>query len=178
MTKIKILKNQKYYYTDGYFTDGNFIIVSELITTNNKEFEKMMLTNTPVQAINGKVGLLTDNNLRLKELVEHYSKDIKDTNELIPLNLMTTTNNKKTLVIFYNRQAKHLVYIDKKYLDLFPIKTKLYQINDPLSGCSCSLNNTYLGTIMPVYVKDKLLPKELALVERELISELDNVEIY
>ena len=26
--------------------------------------------------------------------------------------------------------------------------------------------------------KDTVLPKELALVERELISELDNVEIY
>ena len=168
---------QKYITNDGYFTDCNFIIVSELIKTDNKEFEKMMLTNTPVQARYGKVELLTGN-LQLKALAEKYSKDIKDTNELIPLNLMTTTNNKKTLVIFYNRQAKHLVYIDKKYLDLFPIKTKLYQINDPLSGCSCSLNNTYLGTIMPVYVKDKLLPKELALVERELISELDNVEIY
>ena len=31
---------------------------------------------------------------------------------------------------------------------------------------------------MPVYMKDSILPKELALVERELISELDNVEIY
>ena len=27
-------------------------------------------------------------------------------------------------------------------------------------------------------LKDRILPKELALVERELISELDNVEIY
>ena len=32
--------------------------------------------------------------------------------------------------------------------------------------------------IMPVYMKDKILSKELALVERELISELNNVEIY
>ena len=40
MAKIKILKNEEYYYTDGYFTDGNFIIVSELIETNNKEFNK------------------------------------------------------------------------------------------------------------------------------------------
>lgn len=32
MTKIRILKNEKYYYNDGYFTDGNFIIVSELIS--------------------------------------------------------------------------------------------------------------------------------------------------
>ena len=177
MTKIKILKNQKYYYTDGYFTDGNFIIVSELIETNNKDFDKMMLTNTPVQAINGKVELLTDN-LRLKELVEHYSKDIKDTNELIPLNLMTTTKNNKTLIIFYNRQVKHLVYIDKSYLELFPMKIKLYQANNSLLGCSCSLNNTYLGTIMPAYMKDTILPEELAFVERELISELDGVEIY
>ena len=38
--------------------------------------------------------------------------------------------------------------------------------------------NTCLGTIMPVYMKNGILPKELALVERELISELDNVEIY
>ena len=177
MTKIKILKNKNYYYTDGYFTDANFIIVSELIETNNKEFEKMMLTNTPVQAINGKVELLS-NPPKLKKLVEQYSENIKDTNELIPLKLMTVTNNNKTLVIFYNRQAKKLTYIDKSYLDLFPIKTKLYQTYDSFSGCSCSLDNTYLGAIMPVYMKDKILPKELALVERELISELDNVEIY
>ena len=177
MTKIKILKNKNYHYTDGYFTDGNFIIVSELIKTDNKEFEKMMLNNTPVQAINGKVELLAGN-LKLKVLVEHYSKDIKDNNELIPLNLITTTKDKKTLVIFYNRQLKHLTYIDKKYLNLFPEKVKLYQKDDAFSGCSCSLDNTYLGTIMPVYIKDKILPKELALVERELISELDNVEIY
>ena len=176
MTKIKILKNKNYYYTDGYFTDGNFIIVSELIKTDNKEFEKMMLTNTPVQAINGKVELQS-NPPKLKELAKQYSKDIQDINELIPLNLTTTKNN-KTLVIFYNKQTRHLVYIDKRYLDLFPNKIKLYQTNDSLSGCSCSLDNTYLGTIMPVYVKDELLPKELALVERELISELDNVEIY
>ena len=176
MTKIKILKNKNYYYTDGYFTDGNFIIVSELIKTDNKEFEKMMLTNTPVQAINGKVELQS-NPPKLKELAKQYSKDIQDINELIPWNLTTTKNN-KTLVIFYNKQTRHLVYIDKRYLDLFPNKIKLYQTNDSLSGCSCSLDNTYLGTIMPVYVKDELLPKELALVERELISELDNVEIY
>ena len=136
-----------------------------------------MLTNTPVQAINGRVGLLAGN-LKIKELVEHYSKDIKDGNELIPLNLMTITNNNKTLVIFYNRQAKHLTYIDKKYLDLFPQKTKLYQANNSLAGCSCSLDNTCLGAIMPVFIKDSVLPKELALVKRELISELDNVEIY
>ena len=177
MAKIKILKNEKYYYSDGYFTDSNFIIVSELIETNNKEFEKIMLTNTPVQAINGKVEL-SPNPPKLKELVEQYSGNIKDDNELIPLKLMTITENKKTLVIFYNRQTKHLTYIDKKYLDLFPQKTKLYQTGNAFSGCSCSLDNTYLGTIMPVYMKDKLLPKELALVERELISELDNVEIY
>ena len=176
MAKIKILKNKKYYYIDGYFTDTNFIIVSELIETNNKEFEKMMLTNTPVQSINGKVGLLAGN-LKLKELVEHYSKGIKDTNELIPLNLITITDIRK-LVIFYNRQAKKLIYIDKKYIDLFPKGIKLYQMNDSLSGCSCSLDDTYLGTIMPVYMKDSILPKELALVEKELISELDNVEIY
>lgn len=177
MKKIKILKNKKYYHNDGYFTDENFIIVSELIETNNKEFEKMMLTNTPVQAINGKVELLSSP-LKLKNLVEQYSEDIKNDNELIPLNLMTVTNNNKILVIFYNRQIKHLTYIDKSYLDLFPIKTKLYQTNDPFSGCSCSLDNTCLGVIMPVYMKDGILSKELALVERELISELDNVEIY
>ena len=177
MTKISILKNEKYYYNDGYFTDGNFIIVSELMETNNKEFEKIMLTNTPVQAINGKVEL-SSNPPKIKKLVEQYSNGIKDNNELIPLKLMTTTNNNKTLVIFYNRQAKRLVYIDKSYLDLFPQKTKLYQADNSLTGCSCSLNNTFLGTIMPVYMKDSILPKELALVERELISELDNVEIY
>ena len=177
MAKIKISKNKKYYYNEGYFTDGSFIIVSELIETNNKEFEKMMLTNTPAQAINGKVEL-SSNPPKLKKLVEHYSKDIKNDNELIPLKLMTTTKDNKTLVIFYNRQAKKLIYIDKKYLDLFPKLVKLYQSNDTLMGCSCSLNNTYLGTIMPVYMKDSILPKELALVERELISELDNVEIY
>ena len=177
MAKIKILKNKKYYYSDGYFTNSDFIIVSELIETNNKEFEKMMLTNTPVQAINGKVGALAGN-LKLKELVGHYSKDIKDTNELIPLKLMTITNDNKTLVIFYNRQAKKLTYIDKEYIDLFPKGIKLYQADDSLSGCSCSLDNTYLGIIMPVHMKDKILPKELALVEREPISELDNVEIY
>ena len=177
MKKIKISKNKKYYYNEGYFTDENFIIVSELIETNNKEFEKMMLTNTPVQAIKGKVELLS-NPPKLKKILEHYSKDIKDTNELIPLKLMTVTNDNRTLVIFYNRQVKHLTYIDKSYLDLFPIKTKLYQTNDSLSGCSCSLDNTCLGVIMPVYIKDIILPKELALVERKLISELDNVEIY
>ena len=177
MEKIKILNNKKYYYSDGYFTDENFIIVSELIETNNKEFEKMMLTNTPVQAVKGKVGLLAGH-LRLKELVEHHSKDIKDGNELIPLKLMTITNDNKTLIIFYNRQVRHLTYIDKSYLDLFPKGIKLYQTNDSLSGCSCSLDNTFLGIIMPVYMKDGILPKELALVERELISELDNVEIY
>ena len=177
MAKIKILKNKKYYYSDGYISDGNFVIVSELIETNNKEFEKMMLTNTPVQAYNGKVGSI-DGTLKLKQLAENYSKDIKDTNELIPLNLMTVTSNKKTLVIFYNRQAKRLTYIDKKYIDLFPRKIKLYQTDNSLSGCSCSLDNTYLGTIMPVYMENTILPKELALVERELISELDNVEIY
>ena len=177
MAKIKILKNKKYYYNEGYFTDEGFVIVSELIETNNKEFEKMMLTNTPVQSINGKVEL-SSNPPKLKELVEQYSKDIKDTSELIPLKLMTVTNDNKTLVIFYNRQIKHLTYIDKNYLDLFPIKTKLYQTDDPFSGCSCSLDNTCLGVIMPVYIKDSILPKELALVERELISELDNVEIY
>ena len=68
--------------------------------------------------------------------------------------------------------------VDKSYLDLFPQKTKLYQADDVLSGCSCSLDNTYLGVIMPVCMKDGILPKELALVERELISELNNVEIY
>ena len=177
MAKIKILKNKNYYYTDGYFTDSNFIIISELIETNNKEFEKAMLTNTPVQAINGRVELLS-NPPKLKELAKYYSGNIKNDNELIPLNLMTITNDNRTLVIFYNRQAKRLVYIDKKYLDLFPKGIKLYQTNDSLTGCSCSLDNTYLGVIMPVYIKDKLLPEELALVERELISELDNVEIY
>lgn len=177
MTKIKLLKDKKYYYSDGYFTDEYFFIVSELIETNNKDFEKMMLTNTPVQACNGKVVPLAGT-LYLKKLVEKYSKDIKDTNELIPLNLMTTTEDNKTLIIFYNRQGKRLTYIDKKYLDLFPKLVKLYQGNNILEGCSCSLDNTYLGTIMPVYMKDTILPKELALVERELISELDNVEIY
>ena len=177
MTKIKILKNKNYHYTDGYFTDENFVIISELIETNNKEFEKMMLTNTPVQAINGKVRLLADN-LNLKKLVEDYCNNIKDTNELIPLNLMTTTKNNKTLVIFYNKQTKHLTYIDKSYLDLFPKNVKLYQTDNALLGCSCSLDNTCLGIIMPVYMKDTILPKELALVERELISELNNVEIY
>ena len=177
MAKIKILKNKKYYYSDGYISDGNFVIVSELIETNNKEFEKMMLTNTPVQAYNGKVGSI-DGTLKLKQLAENYSKDIKDTNELIPLNLMTVTKDNRTLVIFYNRQAKRLTYIDKKYIDLFPRKIKLYQTDNSLSGCSCSLDNTYLGTIMPVYMENTILPKELALVERELISELDNVEIY
>ena len=177
MKKIKILKNQNYYYTDGYFTNGDFIIVSELIETNNKEFEKMMLTNTPAQAINDKVELLSGE-FKLKELVENYSKVIKDTNELIPLKLMTVTNDNKTLVIFYNRQAKKLIYIDKEYIDLFPKGIKLYQTDDSLSGCSCSLDNTCLGVIMPVYMKDSILPKELALVERELITELDNVEIY
>ena len=177
MAKIKILKNKKYYYSDGYISDGNFVIVSELIETNNKEFEKMMLTNTPVQAYNGKVGSI-DGTLKLKQLAENYSKVIKDTNELIPLNLMTVTNDNKTLVIFYNRQAKRLTYIDKKYIDLFPRKIKLYQTDNPLTGCSCCLDNTYLGAIMPVFIKDVILPKELAIVERELISELDNVEIY
>ena len=177
MAKIKILKNKNYYYSDGYFTDENFIIVSELIETNNKEFEKKMLTNTPVQSINGKVEMLSGD-LKLKKLAENFSKNIKDTNELIPLKLMTLTNDNKTLVIFYNRQVKHLIYIDKSYLDLFPQKTKLYQADNVLSGCSCSLDDTYLGTIMPVHIKDNILPKELALVERELISELDNIEIY
>lgn len=177
MAKIKLLKDKNYYYNDGYFTDGNFVIISELIETNNKEFEKMMLTNTPAQAINGKVEL-SSNPPKLKELVEHYLGGIKDTNELIPLNLMTITEKNKTLVIFYNRQVKHLTYLDKKYLDLFPKEVKLYQNNGTLEGCSCSLNNTYLGTIMPVYIKDTILPKELALVERELISELDNVEVF
>ena len=41
MAKIKILKNENYYYNDGYFTDGNFIIVSELIETNNKELDNV-----------------------------------------------------------------------------------------------------------------------------------------
>lgn len=177
MAKIKLLKNKKYYYSDGYFTDESFIIVSELIEMNNREFEKMMLTNTPVQAINGKVEL-SSNPIKTKELVEYYSKNIKDTNELIPLNLMTVTNNNKILVIFYNRQAKRLTYIDKKYLDLFPKNVKLYQNHNSLTGCSCSLDNTFLGVIMPVHMKDTILPKELALVERELISELNNVEIY
>ena len=177
MKKIKILKNKNYYYKDGYFTDESFIIVSELIETNNKEFEKMMLTDTPVQSISGKVGLLAGN-FKLKELVEHYSKDIKDINELIPLKLMTGTNDNKTLVIFYNKQTKHLVYVDKEYINLFPKGIKLYQANDAFSGCSCSSDNTYLGTIMPVYMKNSILPEELALVERELISELDNVKIY
>ena len=178
MAKIKILKDKNYYYTDGYFTDGNFIIVSQLIETDNKEFEKMMLTNTPVQARKGKAEPILVIFDSLKRLVEKYSKDVKDTNELIPLNLMTTTKDNKTLIIFYNRQIRHLTYIDKKYLDLFPKPVKLYQSNDSLEGCSCSLDNTYLGTIMPVYIKDGILPKELALVEKELISELDNVEIY
>ena len=38
--------------------------------------------------------------------------------------------------------------------------------------------NTCLGTIMPVFMENTILPKELALVERELISKLNNVEIY
>ena len=177
MKKIKILKNKNYYYNDGYFTDKNFIIVSELIETNNKEFEKMMLSNTPVQAINGKVELLS-NPPKLKKLVEQYSENIKNDNELMPLKIMTLTNDNKTLLIFYNRQVKKLTYVDKKYLDLFPKGIKLYQTNDSLSGCSCSLDNTCLGAIMPVYMKDSILPKELALIERELIIELDNVEIY
>ena len=177
MAKIKILKNKKYYYNEGYFTDESFIIVSELIETNNREFEKMMLSNTPVQSINGNVEL-SSNPPKLEALVGHYSKDIKDNNELIPLQLMTLTNDKRTLIIFYNKQAKCLTYIDKSYLDLFPKGIKLYQTNNSFSGCSCSLDNTYLGTIMPVYMKDGILPKELALVEKELISELDNVEIY
>ena len=179
MAKIKFLKGTRYYYSNGYFTDGNFIIVSELIETNNKEFEKMMSTNTPVQAHNGNVEPISGTfTFRLKQLAENYSKDIKDTNELIPLNLMTTTSDNKILVIFYNKQAKHLTYIDKKYLDLFPKLVKLYQSKSTLEGCSCSLDNTYLGTIMPVYIKDTILSKEFALVKRELISELDNVEIY
>lgn len=177
MKKIKILKNKNYYYSEGYFTDSNFLIVSELIETNNKEFNKNILTNTPAQAINGKVEL-SSNPPKIKGLVESFSKNIKDTNELIPLKLMTTTKDNKTLVIFYNRQTKHLTYIDKSYLDVFPKGIKLYQTNEPFSGCSCSLDNTYLGTIMPVPIKDTLLPKELAIVERELISELNNVEIY
>ena len=177
MAKIKILKNKNYYYNNGYFTDSNFMIVSELIETNNKEFEKMMLTNTPVQAINGKVEL-SSNPIKTRELVEQYSKDIKNDNELIPLNLMTLTNDGRTLVIFYNRQVKHLIYINKSYIDLFPKGIKLYQTDNMFSGCSCSLDNTCLGIIMPVHMKNSILPKELALVERELISELDNVEIY
>ena len=177
MKKIKILKNKDYYYSDGYFTDSNFIIVSGLIETNNKEFEKMMLANTPVQAINGRVESLS-NPPKLKELAKQYSGNIKNDNELIPLNLMTITENNKTLVIFYNSQAKHLTYIDKSYLDLFPKNVNLYQTDNSFAGCSCSLDNTYLGTIMPVYMKDTILPKELAIVERELISELSNVEIY
>lgn len=177
MSKIRILKNKNYYYTDGYFTDTNFIIASELIETDNKEFEKIMLTNTPVQARNGKVELLS-NPPKLKEFAKRYSENIKNDNELIPLKLVTVTNDKKTLIIFYNRQVKHLTYIDKKYLNLFPNKIKLYQIGDSLEGCTCSLDNTYLGTIMPVYMKDRVLPKELALVESELISELNSVEIY
>lgn len=176
MTKIKILKNKNYYYTDGYFTDGNFMIISKLIETNNKELEKMILTNTPAQAINGKVEL-SSNPPKIKELAKRYSENIKNDNELIPLKLIAVTNN-KTLVLFYNRQVKHLTYIDKKYLDLFPNKIKLYQIGDSLEGCTCFLDNTCLGVIMPVQMKEKILPKELALVERELISELDNVEIY
>lgn len=177
MKKIKLLKGKEYYYTDGYFTDRNFVIVSGLIQTNNKEFEKIMLTNTPVQTRNGKVELLAGN-LKLKELVKNYSEDIKDTNELIPLKLMTVLGDNRTLVIFYNRQIKRLTYIDKSYLDVFPKGIKLYQTDNSLAGCSCSLDNTCLGVIMPVDVKDGILPKELALVERELISELDNVEIY
>ena len=77
MAKIRILKNKKYYYNEGYFTDESFIIVSELIETNNKEFEKMMLSNTPVQAINGKVEL-SSNPPKLKKLVEQYSGNIKN----------------------------------------------------------------------------------------------------
>ena len=177
MAKIKILKNKKYYYNEGYFTDESFIILSELIETNNKEFEKMMLTNTPVEASAGKTEL-SSYPPKIKNLVERYSKDIKDGNELMPLKLMTTTNNNKTLIIFYNRQVKRLTYIDKEYINLFPKGIKLYQTSDSLAGCSCSLDNTCLGAIMPVYKKDNILPKELALVERELISKLDNVEIY
>ena len=177
MAKIRILKNKKYYYNEGYFTDESFIIVSELIETNNKEFEKMMLSDTPVQSINGNVEL-SSTPIKTKELVKYYSKAIKDSNELIPLNLMTFTKDKRTLVIFYNRQVKHLIYIDKKYIDLFPEGIKLYQADNGFSGCSCSLDNTCLGIIMPVYMKDSILPKELALVERELISKLNNVEIY
>ena len=177
MKKIRILKNKKYYCNDGYFTDENFMIVSELIETNNREFKKMMLANTPVQAINGKIEL-SSCAPKLKKLVEQYSENIKNDNELIPLNLMTIIENNKTLVIFYNRQAKKLTYIDKEYIDLFPKGIKLYQTNDSLSGCSCYLDNTCLGIILPVHIKDSILPKELALVERELISELDNVEIY
>ena len=177
MAKIRILKNKNYFCNDGYFTDSNFVIVSELIETNNKDFEKMMLTNTPVQAINGKVELLS-NPPKLKKIVEEYSANIKNDNELIPLKLMTITNNNKTLVIFYNRQTKKLTYIDKQYIDLFPKAIKLYQADNAFSGCSCSLDNLCLGIIMPVYMKDRILPKELALVERGLISELNNVEIY
>ena len=177
MKKIKISKKKNYYYSDGYFTDMNFIIVSELIETNNKEFNKNMLANIPVQSRKGEVEPISSFS-QLKALVERYSKEVKDTNELIPLNLMTTTKDNKTLIIFYNRQVKHLVYIDKKYLDLFPTKTKLYQTNNTFTGCSCSLDNTYLGSIMPVYMKETVLPKELALVESELISELGNVKIY
>lgn len=177
MPKIRILKNKKYYYSEGYFTDTNFLIVSELIETDNKEFNKNMLINTPTQAINGMVELLSSP-MRLKKLVERCSKNIKDSNELIPLKLVTVTNDKKTLIIFYNRQAKHLTYIDKRYLDLFPSRIKLYQTANSLSECTCSLDNTCLGVIMPVYMKDRILPKELALVESELISELNSVEIY
>ena len=177
MTKIKILKNKNYYYNEGYFTDSNFIIVSELIETNNKKFEKMMLTNTPVQSIKGKVELSL-NPIKTRELFEYHSKNIKNDNELIPLNLMTLTNDKRTLVIFYNRQARKLIYINRSYIDLFPKGIKLYQTDNMFSGCSCSLDNTCLGIIMPVYMKYRILPQELALVEREAISELENVEIY
>ena len=177
MAKIKILKHKRYYYNEGYFTDESFIIVSELIETNNKEFEKMMLTNTPAQSINGKVEL-SFTPIKTRELVEYYSKNIKNDNELIPLNLMTLTKDNRTLVIFYNKQVKHLIYINKSYIDLFPKGIKLYQTDNASSGCSCSLDNTCLGIIMPVYMKNSILPKELALVEKELISEFDNVEIY
>ena len=177
MAKIKISKNKNYYYNDGYLTDGSFIIVSELIETNIKELEKMILTNTSAQSINGKVEL-SPYPIKTKELIEYYLGNIKNDNELIPLNLMTLTKDKRTLVIFYNKQAKKLIYINKEYLDLFPKEIKLYQTDDASLGCSCSLDNTCLGAIMPVYMKDSILPKELAFVERELISELNNVEIY
>ena len=137
MEKIKIIKNKKYYYNEGYFTDESFMIVSELIETNNKEFEKMMLTNTPVQSINGKVEL-SPNPIKTREFVGYYSKNIKNDNELIPLNLMTLTKDKRTLVIFYNKQVKRLIYINKSYIDLFPKGIKLYQTDNVGAGCSCS----------------------------------------